>query len=156
MKQKNIISIIILITLFVITASIGIAIDLSKNIKLENHFDSQVLVAYGNNEEVTTLEKFLNKSSGDIKNIEKVTFTCTKDIKIEKIMFEVLAEKEDVINLKIFINDKLLENAPAILTNNGTKKITINQELDLNVGDTYTIEFDCNFDFDIYNLTARK
>ena len=35
MKQKNIITVIILVTLFVLTASIGLAIDLSKNIKLE-------------------------------------------------------------------------------------------------------------------------
>ena len=156
MKQKNIITVIILVTLFVLTASIGLAIDLSKNIKLEKYFNSQVLVTYGNNEEIVTLDKFLSKSSGDMTNIKKIIFTCNSDIKIQKIMFEILAETEDIINLKILVNDNLLDDNPAILTNNGTKKISINQQLNLKDGDTYTIEFDCNFNFDIYNLKARK
>ena len=156
MTKKNIITCIMLTALFIATAAICLTIDLSKNINIADYFSNQIIIAQGNDENTITLDKLTSKSSGDISDIKKITLTCTKDIDIDKILFNILASTEDVINLKISINNKYLNNSPAILTKNGTKKIILEQELSLKSGDTYTIEFDCNIDFDIYNMSARK
>lgn len=75
-----------------------------------------------------------------------------KNLKIKTIRFKTSTSSKDVVNIKLKINEQVIDMGHYQLGG----EITLKQTIKLYKGDVFAIEFDGGVEFALYNLVIKK